>query len=100
MVSHLNSSSRPDPLVAKSDLTSTTAALHRMSVDPVASAVPTDVKGKKSAAAVVVEFAHQPTPPPGRVVLPLGPGHGRMLTVWAEYACHRCASDFATMAFR
>ena len=52
-----------------------------MSVGLVASAAPTDVQGKKSAAAVVVEFTHQRTPPRGRIVLPLGPRMGRMLTV-------------------
>ena len=52
-----------------------------MSVD-LASPVPlSDVKGKQCAGAVVVEFARQQTPPSGRIVLPLGPGMGRMSTV-------------------
>ena len=75
------SSYRPDPSAADSELASATDALDRMSVGLVASAAPTDVKGQKSAAAVVVEFARQRTPPRGRVVLPLGPGTGRMSTV-------------------
>ena len=75
------SSYRPDPSAADSALASATDALDRMSVGLVASAAPTDAKGKKTAAAVVVEFAHQRTPPLGRVVLPLGPGTGRMSTV-------------------
>ena len=74
-------SSHPDLSAADSELASATDALDRMSVGLVASAAPTDAKGKKSAAAVVVEFAHQRTPPCGRVVLPLGPGTGRMSTV-------------------
>ncbi|ETW81456.1 hypothetical protein HETIRDRAFT_426867 [Heterobasidion irregulare TC 32-1] len=116
--------SYPDPSAADSALASATDALDRMSVGRVAAAAPTDVKGKQSAAAVVVEFAHQRTPPLGRIVLPLGPGTGRMSTVrspveWngagkmledppellpgdvlANYACHRCATAFLTKAFR
>ncbi|ETW80308.1 hypothetical protein HETIRDRAFT_427439 [Heterobasidion irregulare TC 32-1] len=116
-------SSYPDPS-ADSALASATDALDRMSVGLVAAAAPTDVKGKQSAAAVVVEFAHQRTPPLGRVVLPLGPGTGRMSTVrspverngagkmledppellpgdvLADYACHRCTTAFLTKAFR
>ncbi|ETW77871.1 hypothetical protein HETIRDRAFT_429071 [Heterobasidion irregulare TC 32-1] len=116
--------SYPDPSAADSALASATDALDRMSMGRVAAAAPTDVKGKQSAAAVVVEFAHQRTPPLGRVVLPLGPGTGRMSTVrspverngagkmledppellpgdvLANYTCHRCATAFLTKAFR
>lgn len=73
-------SSQPDLSAADSALASATDALDRMSVGLVAAASPTDLKGKQSAAAVVVEFARQPTPPLGHVVLPLGPGTGRMST--------------------
>ncbi|ETW78881.1 hypothetical protein HETIRDRAFT_420104 [Heterobasidion irregulare TC 32-1] len=117
-------SSYPDPSAADSALASATDALDRMSVGLAAAAAPTDAKGKKTAAAVVVEFAHQRTPPLGRVVLPLGPGTGRMSMVrspverngagkvledppellpgdvLADYACHRCATAFQTKAFR
>ena len=74
-------SSHPDLSAADSELVSATDALDRMSMDLVASAALTNVKGQKSATAVVVEFAHQRTPPCGRVILPLGPGMGQMLTV-------------------
>ncbi|ETW79912.1 hypothetical protein HETIRDRAFT_103518 [Heterobasidion irregulare TC 32-1] len=116
-------SSYPDPS-ADSALASATDALDRMSMGLAAAAAPTDAKGKKTAAAVVVKFAHQRTPPLGRVVLPLGPGTGRMSTVrspmerngagkvledppellpgdvLADYACHRCATAFQTKVFR
>ncbi|ETW77164.1 hypothetical protein HETIRDRAFT_105655 [Heterobasidion irregulare TC 32-1] len=117
-------SSHPDPSADDSELASATDALDRMSVGPVAAAAPTDAKGKQSAAAVVIEFARQLTPTAGRVVLPLGPGTGRMSSVrppverngagkllqdppdllpddvLAEYACHRCTTEFTTVAFR
>ncbi|ETW87794.1 hypothetical protein HETIRDRAFT_307154 [Heterobasidion irregulare TC 32-1] len=119
-----DSLSRPGSPIADPELASATAAMNRMSVDLVASTAPTDAKGKKSAAAVIVEFARQQTPTAGRVVLPLGPGTGRMSTVrppverngagkvledppgllpgdvLADYACHRCADNFTTRAFR
>ncbi|ETW78204.1 hypothetical protein HETIRDRAFT_429263 [Heterobasidion irregulare TC 32-1] len=122
--SFANSPSRPGSIIADPALASATAAMSRMGVDPVASATPTDAKGRKSAAAVVVEFARQRTPTAGRVVLPLGPGTGQMSTVrppverngagkvlenppgllpgdvLAECACYRCTEDFATRAFR
>ena len=80
-LSSATSPSTPDPSFAESDLASATTALDQMSVD-LASPVPlSDVKGKQCAGAVVVEFARQQTPPSGRVVLPLGPGMGRMSTV-------------------
>ncbi|ETW78899.1 hypothetical protein HETIRDRAFT_117601 [Heterobasidion irregulare TC 32-1] len=125
--SHPNPSanlSQPDLSATNSALASATDALDQMSVGLVAAAAPTDLKGKQSAAAVVVEFVCQPTPPLGCVVLPLGPGMGRMSTarspverngagklledppellpgdVLADYACHRCATAFLTKAFR
>ncbi|ETW85292.1 hypothetical protein HETIRDRAFT_120884 [Heterobasidion irregulare TC 32-1] len=114
----------PDPAPsADAVLVSTTAAMHRMSVDPTAPIAPIESQGKR-AAAVVVEFARQRTPSQGRVIVPLGPGTGRMSTVWspverngagkmmqdppglmpgdvlADYACQRCAAEFTTVAFR
>ena len=71
---------RPEPSAADSEIASATAALHRMSVDLTAPIAPTDSKGTR-AAAVVVEFARQRTPSQGRVVVPLGPGTGRMSSV-------------------
>ncbi|ETW74710.1 hypothetical protein HETIRDRAFT_430984 [Heterobasidion irregulare TC 32-1] len=71
----------PDPAPsADAVLVSTTAAMHRMSVDPTAPIAPIESQGKR-AAAVVVEFARQRTPSQGRVIVPLGPGTGRMSTV-------------------
>ncbi|ETW75488.1 hypothetical protein HETIRDRAFT_430832 [Heterobasidion irregulare TC 32-1] len=60
-------SSQPDLSTANSTLMSATDALDQMSMG-------------LSATAVVVKFARQPTPPLGHVVLPLGPGTGRMST--------------------
>ena len=71
---------RPEPSAADSEIASATAALHRMSVDLTAPIAPTDSKGTR-AAAVVVEFARQRTPSQGPVVVPLGPGTGRMSSV-------------------
>ncbi|ETW81362.1 hypothetical protein HETIRDRAFT_426811 [Heterobasidion irregulare TC 32-1] len=117
-------SSYPDPSADSSYPDPSADSSYPDPVGRVAAAAPTDVKGKQSAAAVVVEFAHQRTPPLGRVVLPLGPGTGRMSTVrspverngagkmledppellpgdvLANYACHRCATAFLTKAFR
>ncbi|ETW83213.1 hypothetical protein HETIRDRAFT_119768 [Heterobasidion irregulare TC 32-1] len=112
------------PLPADAGLASTTEALGRMSVDSTLPTPSADSKGKQRAGAVIVEFARQRTPTEGRVVLPLRLGAGRMSTVrspverngagkllqdppgllpgdvLAEYACHRCATEFATVAPR
>ncbi|ETW75988.1 hypothetical protein HETIRDRAFT_422602 [Heterobasidion irregulare TC 32-1] len=76
--------SQPNPLVAESNLASTTTTLHCISIDPVTLVTLTNMNGKPLAAAVVVEFAHQQTPSFGCVMLPLGPGYGQMSTVWAS----------------
>ncbi|ETW80782.1 hypothetical protein HETIRDRAFT_115948 [Heterobasidion irregulare TC 32-1] len=117
------SSSHPDPS-ADSSQPDLSAANSALAVGLVAAAAPTNLKGKQSATAVVVEFARQPTPPLGRIVLPLGPGMGQMSSarspveqngarklledppgllpgdVLADYACHRCATAFLTKVFR